>query len=351
MDNTQGVPTESSNRKVIRVSRKKLTIWIVVLIVVAFLAYAGFKILTQTFGTNSDRYSQGSVQIPCIPGAGVDCGGGSSKNYNNSANTGRSSVDDTREFMKVGYRADLKTRKVEDVMHDVKSEIELAEGRIDNLNESTKYSQVTFVIPKSNFETFKEEVEALTHKKLYTHTTTSQNLLDQKQSIEERASNASNTLSQLQAKQQTQTNAHNKKIADLQAQLKETQRDLATTRANYAATPSNDLKAQETILAKSETSIQQQIALENSNYAYLNQSTQNEINSANTNLASIGKQDVLFTDNIETVNGFISVTWINTWDLLKVFSPVHPTIIIIILVIILWLCIRRKNYVPKVEFV
>lgn len=352
MENTTPVSPLPS-KKVIRISKKKIIIWVIILLVIGFLAYGTLYIRQKTFGTNNSA----SIQIPCIESAGIKCPGSNSKKsnkeYNSSyyPNTNSGDITDTREFNKVSYKGDIKTRKVEDVMDGVQDAIEIADGRIDNLNVSTNYGHAIFVIPKSNLADFKEDIEKLTHKKLYTETTTSQNLLGQKQNIEEQTDNTTTSLANLKTQQQTLTTSHNKKLADLNLDLKEVQGDLTSTRANYTLTPNNDLSGQITMLMQSEAMIKQKISNENSSYTSSNQSLQNQINSYNSTLTGLVKQDEKFENNIETVNGYITVGFISYWDMLKIFSPIHPTFLIIILVIIIWLCIRKKSYVPKVVFV
>jgi hypothetical protein len=73
-------------------------------------------------------------------------------------------------------------------------------------------------------------------------------------------------------------------------------------------------------------------------------------NEQEKNLANINKQDNQFADNIETVNGSVRITWISMWQMVKIFSPIHPTFIIIILGIVLGVFLNRKGKIPKVEF-
>lgn len=341
------------SKKIIRISKKKLVIWVIILLVIGFLAYGALYIRQKTFGTNNSA----SIQMPCIESPGVKCPSSNNKRYDSNyyPNTNSEDITDTREFNKVSYKGDIKTRKVKDVMDGVQDAIEIADGRIDNLNVSTNYGHAIFVIPKSNLADFKEDIEKLTHKKLYTETTTSQNLLGQKQNIEEQTENTNESLASLKLQQQNLTASHNKFIANLEAQLPGILKDLSDTRIKQASTTDEAELAQ---LAKDEAKNLQRetitrgaIKTENTNYNNNYQNLQNQINSYNTTLTGLEKQDEKFENNIETVNGYITVGFISYWDMLKIFSPIHPTFLIIILVIIIWLCIRKKSYVPKVQFV
>lgn len=69
------------------------------------------------------------------------------------------------------------------------------------------------------------------------------------------------------------------------------------------------------------------------------------------NLKNIEKTDEQFTDDIETVNGTVNVSWVTLWQMAEIFSPIHPTLVVIIIIIIGWFYFRHKSYVPKVEFI
>ena len=76
--------------------------------------------------------------------------------YGNQSKT--LSINDTREFMKTSYDTQIQTRNVKSVLRDIKGSIKVANGRIDQLNENTKSGYISFVIPKINFENFKDEI-------------------------------------------------------------------------------------------------------------------------------------------------------------------------------------------------
>jgi len=335
-------------KKVIKISRRKMIIFVVILIL-GFVLFSLFNRKNNQYnniGVVNETQSKGGISAPSAPSI-------SPTYYPNQYET--SSVKDTREFMKVTYGASIKTRDVKSAMRDVKNSINEAEGRIDSLNESTKYSYVSFVIPKSNLNNFKSEIESLTNEKLYTENSSSQNLLGQKQSIEQQQTAAADSLAQLQKEQKDLTTKHKQIVSDLQTQITSIKNQLVAVRASIPATSDVNvlatLRNQEYNLSQQEASLQQNINIENSAYASSNLSYNNQINNVNAQLTNIKKQDVQFTDNIETVNGYISVNWISLWDMAKIFSPIHPTIIIIVLMLLTWYFLSRKNYLPGIELV
>jgi len=338
-------------KKVIRISRKKALVFVIIILVVGFLFLRANRYSGPIYNMMGGIESSKSTMLPSVP-------------YDSYPRPGYyggdSSIKDTREFMKVNYQAEIKTRDVKDVMRGVKSAIDDADGRVDNIDESYKYASikhayVSFVIPKSNLSDFKDEIESLTHEKLYFESSSAQNLLGQKQSIEEQQESAASQLAELQKNQKDLNTTHTATVNSLQKQITNTQKDLASVRAIiFTTTDANTLVAlrnQEYSLVQQETSLKQSLSSENKNYTNNNQNLQNQIDGVNAQIKNIEEQDEDFTDNIETVNGYISVSWISLWDMAKIFSPIHPGFIVTILVLLAWYFLSKKNYLPVVEFV
>jgi len=343
MEEINNVPT----RRVIRISKKAIWISVIVLIVLLFGLSFVVRMITSTFGTGPEQISRS--MIPCIPGPGIDCGGGY---YSNN-----SSVTDTREFMKMSYDGNLKTRKVEEVARDVKDAIRDAKGRIDNQTVATQYAHINFVIPESEFDDFKDEIKSLTYAKLYTDRIDSDNKLSTKQQIEEEDKNASMTLAQLQKEKKDLDTAHTKKIASLEASLRKTNTELNDIRKAISVTDRDNAVAYDNLVIQEQNLINSQSTIlsntNNENFSYNDKSTRlnEQISTVNSNLVAIDDKDKDFMQDIATVNGSVEVRFITHWEMAKIYAPIHPTFIIIILVILGWIFLRHKPYVPKVEFV
>ncbi len=314
-------------RKVIRISRTKLIIGIIAVVIIAVLVIVGMNRSRRMYGGMLDSASLpsmgmmaegGSVNSAEIPM--MDFGGG---NYPNAYpyQNGTPDITDTREFLKTNYSAQIMTKDVADKVRDIKNAVRDADGRIDNFSSSEKYGYVSFVVSKDKFDDFKDEVESLTHKKLYTESISSQNLLGQKQSIEEQKSSIETRLAQLE-----------KQKKDLDAQY-------AAKLTQYAISE-QDVEIRNNLI-KEETRI----------YTEKSGILQGQINQTRRMLEGNAKQDTQFTNNIETVNGVVSVNWVSNWEMAKIFSPVHPVIIIVVLVIALIWFLNRKAYLPKIEIV
>jgi len=110
------------------------------------------------------------------------------------------------------------------------------------------------------------------------------------------------------------------------------------------------LRNQETSLVNQDAIQRQKLNTENSNYSTQKQNLENLIANHDGNLTDVNKQNAQFTDNIETVNGFINVRWVSLWEIATIFSPISPIIIIIILIIIVWIYLRHIGYIPRVEW-
>lgn len=322
-------------RAVIKVSRRSFfgIILIIVILILAWLSFArphgGWTNSTgiggNTVSVDDSRMSDGREMdmgsMPSMPPV-------YDEKYPYPYPQNDPSYKDNREFLKTSYSAQIRTRDVSDVVRDIKGAVREADGRVDGTTSSEQYGYVSFVVPKARYDAFKDEVESLVHKKLITITESSTNLLGQKQSIEQQAETIATSLASL-----------TKARADLVARHKQT---LATIDAEITANQ-NDA-TQTSMLAEKK-------AVENANYTSQLKSYDTKIAAAKAKQGANVKQDEEFTDNVETVNGYISVNHVSLWDMAKIFSPIHPTIIVIILLLVIWYWLNKKEYIPKVVLV
>ena len=340
---------QSNAGKVIKISKRKTLITIIVLVVIFLVAWwVKSNIFDRTVGMQYG-ISAGGISATNLPSIG-----GSESQMPDYWREDQPSINDTREFLKVNYSATIKTRNVEDVVDDVKDIIKDFDGRVDSSSSSEKYGRITFVVAKSELSDFKDEIEQVVHKKLYTDDESSQNLLSQKQSIEERTETIINTLASLNNQKASLLTKHTQTVSSIQRELARVKADLLAVRTVISNTTDPmvlaSLRAQESSLVQQETLQTQRLNSENSTYATQNQNLENQIANQDANLSNVTKQDEQFTDNIETVNGTIYVNWVNLWQIAEIFSPIHPSIIILALIILAWIYLRRKNYIPRIEF-
>lgn len=340
-------------KRVIRVS-KKTAIFAGVIIALGIIAWAFFvrpqDIIYQTGGVSG----VGGGQKVMAPQA-EDSSSVAYPDYGRPYYQDNSSVKDTREFMKIYYNMEIKTRDVKDVTRDVKGAIRDADGRIDNLNETPKYAYISFVVPKSKFENFKEEIANLAHEKLIIENTSSSNLLGQKQYIEEQEENATTELVKLKKELANLNISHAQAVKTLENSINANALELIRVRDAMAKTsdPAERaaLQAQETNLLKSSATLTQNLNSENQSFSAQSRSLKSQIESTEQTLENVAEQDEDFTENIETVSGSISVQWVSIWQLAKIFSPIHPIWEILILLVVVWYLLKRKNLLPGIEFV
>ncbi len=357
-ENIQTLKIDS--RKVIKVSKKKIKIVFIILGILVLLVLGAF--FFRIFGFNGGRYGATLEQldpsmVPSLPNTMEYDNSGSrdmmiTSNY--YPDYQKPTISDTREFLKTNFSASIKTRDVKNVVQEVTNIVKGSDGRIDSSDSTEKYGRISFVVPKSKFESFQDQIENIAHKKLYTENISSQNLLNQKQNIEEQTGNIVNTLGNLQNQKATLLTNHNQTVSTINKELSRLKSELVSLRAVIAQTTDPlvlaPLRVQESTLLKQEVAQKQKLSTENSTYTIQNQNLDNLINNSNNNLTEVNKQDSQFTDNIETVEGYVGVEWINLWQMAKIFSPIHPTFIIIILLIITWIILKRKQKIPRIEF-
>ncbi len=356
-ENTPEVKIDT--RRVIKISKKKVKVTAIVLVVLILLLIGAFfflSIMRGSFRMRTVNDLSGNI-VPMLPESVREDYAVEKRMQMNSPSNyggyGQADITDTREFLKTSFSATIKTRKVASIIQEVTNIVKGSDGRIDSSNSSEKHGRISFVVPKSKFESFKDQIENVAHHKLYTENISSQNLLNQKQNIEEQTGNIVNTLDSLQNQKIALLAKHTQSLATINKELSRLKSEIATVRSVINQTTDEailvQLRIQENSLLKQETTQKQKLATENSIYTIQNQNLENLINNSNSNLTNINKQDTQFTNNIETVNGYIQADWVNLWQMAKLFSPIHPTIIVIILVIILWIFSKRKGYIPRIE--
>jgi hypothetical protein len=179
--------------------------------------------------------------------------------------------------------------------------------------------------------------------------------LSQKQGIEQQMESATATLAYYEDQKKTQDAAHTKKLASINAEINSVQNQLADVRATITYTQDEtqlaSLRSQEASLVSRSNVLKNSRDNENTIYGNQNQTTVYYINQAKARIGQVTQQDTQFNNNVETVQGYVAIDWINLWTLLVLLSPVHPILIIIVLVILLFWFLHRKGYTPKFEFV
>lgn len=341
-------------RRVIRISKRTLGLVALIIAIALFAWYrmSSGQVRPMRFddaGTTTSYGGQVDLKIANPENVGIAFPPEEvSKPYRNDQSI---SIGDTREFLKTSYSARVLTRNVQDVVTQAKNIVKGNDGRIDRMSSSEKNGYLTFVVPKSKFEAFRTEIEGLTHKKLFSETSSSQNLLSQKQSIEEQTNSIKAALESLRQQKESLLASHTQAVAAINKELQSIRSELSAVRKKIEettdATMLESLRNQETTLVSRETTQKQKLTTENSKYMAADASLDNQIKSQNASLENVAKRDEKFSENIETVDGSIDVRWVSIWQMIEKFSPVPPEILIVVLVIIVWNVLARLSLVPK----
>ena len=128
-------------------------------------------------------------------------------------------ITDTREYSKIDYYAEIKTRNVNDIATRAQAIIHGFDGRIDSSSTSPKNGYIAFAIPARQFDAFRLQIRSLVGERFIIETTSAQNLLPQKQAIEQRREEINKQITDLKSQRSQLTSAHNRTVANLQARI------------------------------------------------------------------------------------------------------------------------------------
>lgn len=205
------------------------------------------------------------------------------------------------------------------------------EGRIDNTSSSDQSGYVQFVVPMSQFDDFRNEIEAMVGPKFISIQVSQQNMLPQKQDIEQVQASVEKNISDLQAAKQKAVTAHTNKAASLQSQINQKQARLSAIQNNTDAASQSEAAQIRSDIG----TLQSQLSSENASYANTRDSYDQQIKYANTSLTAVKTQDQHLLDSVATVRGTISLQWISYWDIAHLYLPGNwiPGIMVVLAII------------------
>jgi len=227
-------------------------------------------------------------------------------------------VTDTREFLKTDFNATLLTRDVQDLVEESETIIKGHEGRIDNISSSEKHGYIQFVVPLSQFQDFRREIENLVPSKFLAVQISKQNLLPQKQNIEEVQKQVEQNLAELRDARQKTINTYNAVAKNLESQLAKIQTEINTLSAN-PDDPGNQARLAQ--LQTQLSTLQSRLSSEKVAHASKLASYDNQIKYADTSLTAVKNQDQELLDSVATVRGTLSFQWISLWEMVHVYLP------------------------------
>lgn len=259
---------------------------------------------------------------------------------------GSAGIDDTREFLKTDYSVSIKTRHVEKMATRFQTIIRGYGGRIDEVRVDEKYGLISFVIPKKSLDQFSFEIQDMIRSKFLTEYMNSENLLPEKQVIEQKTSNTQEDLKNLETRRQELTDAHSAQVKYLQGKLNTYGNTIYQLKHEQTTSTEHQAQiAQELSFANNTYySFQQKLNKENSSFQYELNQIDTQIASVKSNLDDLNTQDQDLITNVETVEGTISLEWISIFAIINLYVSIYWMLIIVIVLIILYSLFGRKRY-------
>ncbi len=242
-------------------------------------------------------------------------------------------INDTREFLKTAYQADLKTRNVQKLAARLQTIIRGYGGRIDSSSINADNATLDFVVPKSLFKNFRSEIKDLVPKRFLSETEQSQNLLPQKQTIETALTAETGALNTLKSERQTLKNYHDQSIAQIQNKLIALSHSLAVITQGLASAPTTTAAYQAQIqerarLSSNQSLWQQRLYSENQTFAGALTDKNNQINEAELELKTSHTEDQQLLNNVATINGSITIEWISIFEIIQLYVPTSVLLLI-----------------------
>lgn len=230
---------------------------------------------------------------------------------------------DTREFLKTDYNATLQTREVQSLTRSVETIVRGHDGRVDQTSSSEKSGSVRFIVPASEFDDFRTEIEGLVDSRFLSISVQSQNLLSQKRNIEATQEVVEKSLATLTAERKSLVSRHNSALASLQSQIDDNALESSLLSAESTTDPlrQSQIANRLYVLANELLGLTSRLANENSSYSYSIKSYDAQIANANANLSSVKKQDQDLLDTVATVRGTISLRWISYTEIAQMYLP------------------------------
>ncbi len=292
-----------------------------------------------------------SMSVPMSAGGGV-----SAEYYNKSIAPGYFPappyynqgvpITDTREFNKIDYNATIRTRDVEGLTRRVETTVRGSGGRVDSSTSAHEYGYVSFAVPADKFEAFRDEIESFVGSRFITTQISTENLLPQKQSLEDQKKQIEKDLATFKADRQKLVASHNSTVASLKSQLDSVSYELAALAAEQTTDPARRVYIynRTQVLVGEQSSLQSRIASENSSYSRQLSYADSNIKQTEDNLQGTAKQDQTLLDNVATVRGTISLSWISIWDVVKLYiSPNWMLTILIAGALVSYAIHRRRS--------
>lgn len=308
--------------------------------------FFGVAFLVGVFGISQG----GSAPVP-----GVVRDGGVTYDKYDDYSQEQEDITDTRSFMKIKYSAHAKTTEVAETYKKAANSIKSFDGRIDREDINDTYARIVFVVPQSNFKEFKDELGTIVHHKLFTERILSENLLSEKKTIEANTEQAVSTLNDLETQKKVLEAQYSQRVGTLTKKIQQVNTQLSQVRSKLNSEEDENtrvaLHSEEAAFITQLNKLKKEKDLENKTYTASHNEILLQIDDAKNTVGNYIQEDSAFMDDIETVEGEIYISKVGFWELARIFSPVHPIILIVFGVMIAWIVLIRFGLMPKIEFI
>lgn len=235
-------------------------------------------------------------------------------------------ITDVREFLKTDYNAAIRTRKVEELVYRIRTDVRTVfDGRVDGSSSSKRSGYVSFAVPANRFEDFRWSIKSLVGERFLTENIYTENLLPQKISIEEQRKEVEKTLTQLRLDRGRLNSEHQKTVAPIQSEINKINDELVVLKikADVTSDPAKreEIRLRIEQLQNEKSALETALASENTSYLKKLNSLDSQIRDNETSLNGIIRQDQKLVDTVATVRGTIYLNWISVWEIIQLYFP------------------------------
>jgi hypothetical protein len=255
-------------------------------------------------------------------------------------------VNDNREFLKTYYSASARSRHIEELIQRIQVSVRSFGGRVDSASSSKDYGYINFAVRRDKFDAFKNELKALFGERFYSENIQTENLLPQKQSIENQQQSTQKSLDQLRIDRNKLKKRHSRIVESIKSEMDA----IAVETANLQAEVTNDwIRRIETAnrireLLKKNSELAARLRNENGQYNDNLTSYNYQIHSNESSLSDLAKQDQNVIDIAATVRGTISLSWISIWEIINLYLPSYWLAVLFMIIAVIFYFIHRRKY-------
>lgn len=261
-------------------------------------------------------------------------------------------ITDTREFLKTDYNSTVKTRHVAETGTRLQTLVRGYGGRVDSASFSEKFGHLSFVVPQNQFSVFKAEITSVVGKRFIVEAVSVQNMLPQKQSIEEQTKNTSSTLVELEQQRAEVVKKYDTIIKNLRGGIARDNAAIAALDKEAATTTDEarltEIKKEKAAHVSARAGLQQRLNSETQNYQYELASLDNQIKWAKDALKNLQVQDKNLIDTVATVQGTIVVEWVSLSEMISLYTTESWPWIVLALGAVLVMVSYRRRHPPAV---